>query len=853
MKDRQHYNCFNKKLLALLFYSIVVIIANHKLLFLDSVMKWDIIDFHLPMATYISDTIRQGTLPLWNPMINYGYPSYSQIGNPLWYPTTLFLGLMGYSVRMMHIEYLIHVILAGFFMFLFAYDYLEQKEFCNSSYAISIIAGLVYCFSGMFFSNSEHIMLIVSCTLIPICFLTARRYILTGNNKYLLYGGFACGLNILGGYPGFFFIFFVLILLYIIYEYYKQEKGLASIIIDSVATYLKLAFFSIVSCAISLIPFIHSLPYLTRGKMDYGFIQHGSLTLNALITTVVPGISKYRHLVDNADISMINMYTSIIIIITVPFILLKKSKKSKFFLAMALVSFLMVLGSNAFLHPLAYRFIPFFNTFRFPSIWRIYITFFLVMSFVIEINQLLIEDDKESIKTTISVIRYCLGGVILTIFLLYLQFLMLNSAADIGVVKDIIPKIGMVAFILAGYMLAFKKFSDFKKEQWYKNTLYFLVVIVLIEVLVFHSADFDHVIGDSNPHYVQSLIGDTKNRVKNINFNQNNLVSFFPKISNREIIYQRLFEQEGYNSYKLQNIDAFNHTYYRLRAQGRPVVYFTTEYMYLPENKVIENLSILDQQKDIVTTSDKNRSTIISDNYSNLTNYSILKEHEISENIFFENKQINIAMPLDLNYSNIPLIDITFNAQDHDNAGIKLRYIDTTGFFRELSVVTSIQAGHNNKKIFIPTNISNLENVVIEFDDKSIQLHDIKCRLYEMAREQREKNIIINSFKPNEIDINIKVNKDGYLVFQQAMYPGWKAYSNGVEVPLEFVNYIFRGIKLSEGQYDIKLKFFPLDFYVGAMLSIVYWIAFMVISMKDIYAKWRNRGFNLSINVRKKD
>ena len=84
-------------LIVILGYILFIIFNYWTLLSGNNIMKWDIMQCEYPSQVMMSDAIANGTLPLWNPLMNMGMPYYSIAGMPVWYPITLLLACFGYT------------------------------------------------------------------------------------------------------------------------------------------------------------------------------------------------------------------------------------------------------------------------------------------------------------------------------------------------------------------------------------------------------------------------------------------------------------------------------------------------------------------------------------------------------------------------------------------------------------------------------------------------------------------------------------------------------------------------------------------------------------------------------------
>jgi len=77
-------------------------------------------------------------------------------------------------------------------------------------------------------------------------------------------------------------------------------------------------------------------------------------------------------------------------------------------------------------------------------------------------------------------------------------------------------------------------------------------------------------------------------------------------------------------------------------------------------------------------------------------------------------------------------------------------------------------------------------------------------------------------WKPNRIEL--RVPDGGKLFLAEIAYPGWRAWVDGKEMPVEVVDGLFRGVTLPPGPHDIVFRFQPLPVYLGIILAAIGWL-----------------------------
>lgn len=81
-------------------------------------------------------------------------------------------------------------------------------------------------------------------------------------------------------------------------------------------------------------------------------------------------------------------------------------------------------------------------------------------------------------------------------------------------------------------------------------------------------------------------------------------------------------------------------------------------------------------------------------------------------------------------------------------------------------------------------------------------------------------HIELTGYAPNLLRYRFSASTDQLAVFSEIYYPkGWKAFIDGVEVPIFRVNYLLRGLILPAGSYEVVFKYHPESYYKGGMIS----------------------------------
>ncbi len=362
----------------------------------NAVMKWDAMDLYLPWKFFIVDGLQNGHLPLWNPYINSGF---AQMGDPgSWYPISWIIGFpAGYSMWSLHIEYLLHLYLGGLGFYFCA------KKFSVSSPA-ALTMGAVYMLSGLMIGNAQHIGWIVSAAWFPWVVNQLLRVNRNDEWKHVLGLSLVLFLMFSGGYPGYFLsTLYVMLVITIVQFSRKYQKGKYGVIKGAL---LKLGVSAIIFLALSAVVIVSSLDLSEQITRGAGLSQDGSqwdvlsgsLPPKGLISLVAPATTlKNDFSFWGGDFSMINTFFGFISLILIAFgFSMKESRRWVFILSIVAVLFFIVAMGTTFPLRSWLTHLPFLNLFRFPTLFRLYAIFFVLLSAAKSLDMLLKRDGAKS-------------------------------------------------------------------------------------------------------------------------------------------------------------------------------------------------------------------------------------------------------------------------------------------------------------------------------------------------------------------------------------------------------------------------------------------------------------------------
>ncbi|MBI4803346.1 MAG: YfhO family protein [Elusimicrobia bacterium] len=287
--------------------------------------------------------LRNGLLPLWNPLRNLGEPFLADPKTAILYPPTWLSFLSGYSA-FFKLWVLAHTLLA------FSSGYLLAEKLFKDR-ASAVAAGMLAAFNGMMIAKAS----------IPIYFsafawLFAAVYFLVAGRTVLL--ALSLAMQWFAGYPPFSLITFAA-LLALLPVLEKPAAGARRLCRAS------LIFLGLI--AIQLLPFLEMLGQSARSLLldsNCAFIY--SISPGELLKKLLFPFWYAFSPESEGDPAVVNFYFGFAPLAAAGILLFKKAGKRFFYLlALFAVSLLLCLGK----YLPGYELVPFFRVFRYPANW----------------------------------------------------------------------------------------------------------------------------------------------------------------------------------------------------------------------------------------------------------------------------------------------------------------------------------------------------------------------------------------------------------------------------------------------------------------------------------------------------
>lgn len=89
------------------------------------------------------------------------------------------------------------------------------------------------------------------------------------------------------------------------------------------------------------------------------------------------------------------------------------------------------------------------------------------------------------------------------------------------------------------------------------------------------------------------------------------------------------------------------------------------------------------------------------------------------------------------------------------------------------------------------------------------------------------------SYEPERVEIEVDLDRPGYLVLTDANYPGWRAWVDGEEAEILTADLLFRAVYLEPGRHLVLFAFRPPSIWIGASISLTALLALCWLWTRD--------------------
>ena len=335
----------------------------------------DLQEMFYPLQTFISEALKAGTLPLWNPRQFLGHPV---IGNPhaaLFYPLNWLVWIIGVQ-RGIGLVLVLHTWFGAWGMERFTRGF-------GASRVGALLAGVIFSMSGWAAAHTfpGHYNLLMVFAWIPWVMLAYRYALRRGTWAALLPGMAGLGLALLAGYPPLVvYMGFGLISLWLYHIANAPEGAEIRAGWEAGWRLAAIGIGGLILAAALVIPAAELTRLASRETGDLEFANTFALPPAQYLSLALPGLfgrpdwAPYFYW--GADFyEEHNAYAGLLPLLAVPLMIRWPRRETWYFYGLIAFGLVMAVGIEGALMPLLVRWVPGLGMFRVPARGLMYVMF----------------------------------------------------------------------------------------------------------------------------------------------------------------------------------------------------------------------------------------------------------------------------------------------------------------------------------------------------------------------------------------------------------------------------------------------------------------------------------------------
>jgi hypothetical protein len=328
----------------------------------------DLVSFLFPTYRFAAASLQAGDLPLWNPHLYGGVPFLADMQTGLFYPPNLLLFLLSPEFPYKALEGMaaLHIYLAGLAMYL-CLRYLEPGR--RLRVPAALLGAVAYMFSDLFIVHFGNLNLIAVAAWLPLILVLFWRALRSRRLGLAVGAGLVFGVSTLEGHLQITLFIGLALAVAVVVEATATQRTrgewawslLALVVTAAVAVGLS---------ALVLLPAFEYTRLSPRAELSYREAARYSLVPGLLGEMLVPALfssrepSLYWGVWDRVAAGYLGVFSLILAGLA---ILLRRGRRIRLFVVLAVTAFLLAMGGEAVIHGWAYWLLPGFKQLRAPA------------------------------------------------------------------------------------------------------------------------------------------------------------------------------------------------------------------------------------------------------------------------------------------------------------------------------------------------------------------------------------------------------------------------------------------------------------------------------------------------------
>jgi hypothetical protein len=93
------------------------------------------------------------------------------------------------------------------------------------------------------------------------------------------------------------------------------------------------------------------------------------------------------------------------------------------------------------------------------------------------------------------------------------------------------------------------------------------------------------------------------------------------------------------------------------------------------------------------------------------------------------------------------------------------------------------------------------------------------------------RSLVYERRSPGDLTVRFNSEKGGVVLISQAWHPDFRATDHGQPVEVRRVNYDFVGVCVGPGEHELRVWYWPWDFYLGCYIAAVAWTVLAIVGV----------------------
>ncbi|MFQ5604455.1 MAG: YfhO family protein [bacterium] len=762
------------------------------------------------MVTFVKGNLQQGTYPLWNPYNFSGMPSFASLHSAPYVDIfgDVILGVYWLLSKIFPLPEFFRVF-ANYFLFgLFTY-LLMMRTARSRMAALFCALALVFQPQIISFTAFGHNTKIATAVFIPLIFLLLDELLQKRQLHYFALLALSVGFQLLRAHTQIAYYTFMMIGFYLVYWFVESliKKHSKMEILKSISLVVAALVVGVAMSSWLYLSVLEYAHYSIRGGgtgLDYIYATNWSFSPKEMVTFFIPSFMGFGGETYWGPMPFTD-YPLYFGVVTLFFaglaLLLNRDKYVVFFTILALVSLVVSFGKHLpILYGPLFKFLPFFNKFRVPTMIHILLGFAMAVLAGLGLNALTnLKDHFKHKHVRLYIYVFAGIGTLFTLFLAFGESTFLNliiasgkqmsAAVREAAYKSAVSDALKMMFLIGGSGFLVRYFLKGKISG---NMLGGALILLLVVDLWW--VDFK-IINPKPQVQKENYFAETP-AVQFLK-SQKSVEPFriFPVYDNKPenwYMYHKIQNIRGYHAAKLKIYQTFlERTEIDTRNRyGFPP--FLAKYLKLIFNDGQPSLQVVPPEQIPAAR-------IRTDN-------AILDMLNVKYLISF-----------------YPIPDARFKQVFQGQPAV----FENTGVLPRAFFVDKITVLKHPDEFFDYLKSGDFQ------PGKEALLEEEPAFDIEPSAENR---VVITDYGIHEIKLTAQVAKPALLVLSEIYYPaGWKAYVDGKETKIYKTDYLLRSILLPPGDHKIQFVFEPTSFTLGVWLT--FGILFVLLAI--LVYQWR--------------